>query len=518
VRQKKLSRAVQQKPKPRITLPRWAGVGDKTIWDWVNLLVLPIILTIGGYWFTAQQDTRQQQIENQRARVEREIEEQRAQDAAVQAYLDQMNALLLENKLRDSDERSEVRTLARARTITVLGRLDPSHGVRILQFLVEAELVQRIDGKDPVISLEGADLRGIAFPPETELSGADLRGADLRNADLTGAIMADTILSDADLSDATLSNAYLSNADLSEADLSNADLSNAYLSDATLSGADLSDAYLSEADLSNADLSNAYLTGTDLSDTIMTSANLSDADLSDAYLSDADLSNAYLTGADLSDATGITAEELERQARLLQGATRPNGLMFQAGNPEGKQVFYEFDPAFSLDVGEGWNPEPLEKTDVVELKEVVFGSEPGGVILVTNPRQVYDPSTPGEPKEIPAPENVAEWISWFERHPHLETTKPNPVRVGGASGKRIEVRASSKLENYSRNFCDSPCVPLYPTSEFPIVGVPEARDRFVIVDVGSETVVIDVYAPADRFDAFLRKAQEALDSVEWKGT
>jgi hypothetical protein len=43
------------------------------------------------------------------------------------------------------------------------------------------------------------------------------------------------------------------------------------------------------------------------------------------------------------------------------------------------------------------------------------------------------------------------------------------------------------------------------------------KERFVIVDVEGETVVIDVAAPADKFDEFLPKAQKVLDSVEWKG-
>ena len=37
------------------------------------------------------------------------------------------------------------------------------------------------------------------------------------------------------------------------------------------------------------------------------------------------------------------------------------------------------------------------------------------------------------------------------------------------------------------------------------------------MDVGGETVLIDVFAPADSFDEFLPKAQKVLDSVEWKG-
>jgi hypothetical protein len=43
------------------------------------------------------------------------------------------------------------------------------------------------------------------------------------------------------------------------------------------------------------------------------------------------------------------------------------------------------------------------------------------------------------------------------------------------------------------------------------------KDRFIIVDVGSETILIDVAAPTYEFDAFSPKAQEVLESVEWIG-
>ena len=53
-----------------------------------------------------------------------------------------MSALLLVKDLRNSEEDSEVRTLARARTLTVLGRLGPGRKTAVMQFLVEAELIQ----------------------------------------------------------------------------------------------------------------------------------------------------------------------------------------------------------------------------------------------------------------------------------------------------------------------------------------------------------------------------------------
>jgi uncharacterized protein YjbI with pentapeptide repeats len=276
--------------------------GGQTLWDWLHLLsalAIPVVLAAAGLWFTAQQDHRQevtenlrakqaQKIEDQRADAERELAVQRTQDEALQAYLAQMSTLMLEKDLRNSEENSEQRTLARARTLTVLGRLDPRRKTALMQFLVEADLVQRVDGREPIISLRGADLR-------------------------------DAVLFDTDLSGANLMEANLNDAILSASDLSEANLSEAYLRDATLDGTNLRNANLTVAFLERAFLSRAKL-----SDAALTFAYLRDATLFDANLSGADLE-----GANLNDASGITNKELEQQAKFLGRATMPNGQKYE---------------------------------------------------------------------------------------------------------------------------------------------------------------------------------------------
>jgi uncharacterized protein YjbI with pentapeptide repeats len=257
----------------RSRLWAWTGFSDKTLWDWLQLLsalAIPVLLTVAGFWFAAQQEVR----EAKRAELERELAEQRAQDEALQAYLDQMSTLLLEKDLSDD----KVQTLMRARTLTVLERLDPSRKTQVMRFLLEADLVQSMDERDPIIALAGANLR------EAHLRAANLRGADLREADLDSAILSGAILREANLRWADLSNAYLS----PDVDLREADLSHTYLLFAGLNGADLSA-----------------------------------ADLSGAHLREADLREA-----DLSDAKGVTAEQLE-QAKSLEGTTMPNGQKYE---------------------------------------------------------------------------------------------------------------------------------------------------------------------------------------------
>jgi uncharacterized protein YjbI with pentapeptide repeats len=292
--------AAEKEPRKRPWRSRlweWTEFGEKTLWDWLQLLsalAIPVVLAGAGIWFTAWQEEHQQEIEAQRAKVERNIEDQRAQDTALQAYLDQMTELILEKSLRDSKEESEVRTLARARTLTVLGRLGPDRKRSVVQFLYESHLIRK--GK-PIIDLENADL-----------SEADLRLLKLSEADLSDANLSDANLSDADLSEAYLSSAKLSEATLSYANLNYATLSNTNLSYTDLRGADLSYASLSDANLSYANLSNAHLTG--------------------AYLSDAYLLKADLRGAELSAAEGVTKRELEESYVKLERAIMPNGSIY----------------------------------------------------------------------------------------------------------------------------------------------------------------------------------------------
>ena len=190
--------------------------GGKPVWDWLELLLVPLLLGIiaAGLtaWFNAHQDSRQNDIEDRRAQAERDLAEQRAQDEALQAYLDQMSTLLTEKNLRNSREDSTVRKLARARTLTVLQILDPSGKNAVMNFLLEAGLVQGEEG-EPIINLFGAQLSGI------RMVNTDLSGAVLSQANLNDAVLVQCDLSDADLSSAALFGANLTGTDLRDANL-----------------------------------------------------------------------------------------------------------------------------------------------------------------------------------------------------------------------------------------------------------------------------------------------------------
>jgi hypothetical protein len=96
-------------------------LGGKPVCDWLQLTVAPLALALIEFWLTMQQDVRYQRIENQRAASDRATEEPTAEQATLQTYLDQMGMLLLDRDLRNANENCDVKRIARARTLIVLG-------------------------------------------------------------------------------------------------------------------------------------------------------------------------------------------------------------------------------------------------------------------------------------------------------------------------------------------------------------------------------------------------------------
>jgi uncharacterized protein YjbI with pentapeptide repeats len=304
---------------------KWTGFPKQTLWDWLGLLIVPAVLAVGGYLLTERQRAVDREISTQQTKTDQELADERRQDDTLQAYLDGMSHLLTDKDLHSAPPGDSLRTVARARTLTVLSRLGRGRKRSVLEFLYESGLIAQEQALlDGIVSLQKADLIKASLS-EVDLEGANLKGANmrevnlyhanLRGADLSGAIMHETYLEDADLQDA-----ILRKANLMDAKSDTANLERANLRDANLSGAHLSAAHLSGADLRGAILSGAHLSH----------ADLSNADLSDAFLGVADLSDAFLSGA-----KGVTNKQLSAGA-TLEGAQMPDGQVLKSKyNPDG---------------------------------------------------------------------------------------------------------------------------------------------------------------------------------------
>jgi len=225
--------------------PSWTGFGAydeetagpraKTLWDWLGLLIVPSALAAGAYWLNRSQKETELKIAEKARKEDRDIAEKaratelqiaddQQKQATLEAYYDRMTNLL-ERGLRESSEGDILRSIARARTLTVVRTLDGIRNGQLFAFLKSSKLMER---ESPILDLKEVDFGGAilsaAVLSGVDLSGANMSGAELRQTNLIGANLGRTNLTVADLKGADLRGVNLSRANLSRADLSQSDL------------------------------------------------------------------------------------------------------------------------------------------------------------------------------------------------------------------------------------------------------------------------------------------------------
>jgi hypothetical protein len=190
----------------------------KTLWDWLQLLLIPFLLVIGGYLFNRNLKQRDERaaLENQR-------------ETALNAYFTTITELLLKPRTEpfpppepvaqiiitgkkqerpeslnapDKPVESLIASVIRGRTLSTLKILDGKRKGQLFRFLIESLLIQEEKRKDelprpPMIELAHADLSG------ADLAGLEFAGVVLRNVDLRGANLTFANLKEAAIDETT---------------------------------------------------------------------------------------------------------------------------------------------------------------------------------------------------------------------------------------------------------------------------------------------------------------------------
>jgi hypothetical protein len=176
----------------------------------------------------------------------------------------------------------------------------------------------------------------------------------------------------------------------------------------------------------------------------------------------------------------------------------------------------EFKPSLSFHVGKGWSSTSLEASDFMQIAR---GQTAG--LGFGNVQEVYKPTKTGGPNVVDAPKNID---GWLQQHPYLQTSKPEPVRVGGVKGLQFDVVVGDRPQSYiptCTTIIGNPnCVDLFRLSTGGPILLVEGEKAGVIVleDVEGETVTIGFVSPASEFGELAPEAQKVLDSVEWRGS
>jgi len=206
------------------------------------------------------------------------------------------------------------------------------------------------------------------------------------------------------------------------------------------------------------------------------------------------------------DACGGTGGQEEAKSRSL-----PLNPTEKALSP-GEYHSVKFKPPLSFKLGKGWANTTNQLSAYIEL-----GQQQGeiGFLTFANVKEVYNPE--GTYEVVDAPKDL---VGWLQHHPYLETSKPQPVTVGGVKGEQLEVLVKDLPQDYNA-LCGADCVDIAPVSnrqESAVFREVNKRKVFVLEDVKGDTMMIWFAGSPDTFDTFASKAQKVVDSVKWNGS
>jgi uncharacterized protein YjbI with pentapeptide repeats len=236
---------------------------QKTLWDWLDLLLIPIVLVVAGAVINDAQSQReldraaeQRALEVDRAekreQVDRAIALDAQQERALQDYLGVMTSLILEKGLLDQTygEPRPVEVAAQTRTLSTLRSLEGVRKGIVLEFLVASGLLKShdVDDRGPVLDIPFADLSGAdlfgaqlcdIFLPSPNLSGADLRFAEIYRSDISGGNFTNAKFHGANMFEVGLFRSNLEGTDFTEANLASGKLDGVYGTGTSFARADL---------------------------------------------------------------------------------------------------------------------------------------------------------------------------------------------------------------------------------------------------------------------------------------
>lgn len=292
----------------------------KTLWDWLGLLIVPVVVVATGALLTHAQKAREGRLAERKEEGERDLARDQQREDALQNYFDRLTDLLVAGKLQhikddppagsDGENALRVNLGICSRTLAVLRRLDGDRKGYLVQFLSDLRL---IEVEEHVLCLTGADLRKAALSHHSlwrcRLEKADLEDADLSAANLDQAVLTRANLRGAKLIDVSLNRTDLQKANLSGQKLNNLKFKGCFADELILTCATIDNVEFipwdapEKPDEKRCSLVAANFDGAILRNVSFSRCNLHSATFRKAHLSNVSFNGSDVTDLDLSEST-----------------------------------------------------------------------------------------------------------------------------------------------------------------------------------------------------------------------
>ncbi len=307
-------------------LPSGEIVPRKTLWDWLELLIIPLVIFGLGYILNSNLKTRDEINTSNNRR-----------DELLRNYFSEYSKL--PQNFPDEEFFQFSVNILKAQTMSLLPRLDGERKGFLLQFLVESGLLNLQNTR---LQLSRADFSGLNFD-YIDIRDVNLHGNNFENSVIDKLTIHDSNFGsgfyrnvsflggtfyNTNFEYANFVNANLYQAKFIKCEVGIANFTKAFLRKSSFRNSRVFRANFTKANLKNVDFENAALDMTVFDGAKLQKANFTNVDLNHARFTGAKLNGAILDGANLKGAI-ISRKQLSKVTSML-GATLPDGTVIES--------------------------------------------------------------------------------------------------------------------------------------------------------------------------------------------
>lgn len=257
-------------------------------------------------------------------------------------------------------------------------------------------------------------------------------------------------------------------------------------------------------------------------ETVSTESPASSAAPSDAFQATEEIpAPDALTGAEALDSKSDEGSDGELQAgddgESASSLESQGTVGIPAGSlAAGRYTSAQFEPAFSIELRDGWLSLQSELPDFVAFSpaddldlSISFLSPGLSVALIDEEGEYTDADPAGDQLLDPS---AFDYFDWIFEHSRYEAGE---MRTELLAGRAVPSFEATLVSGYAWQWCLIDCALLIATSDGELLAQEVGyRERLLVADVGDLRFVVSIAAPVEKFDAFVGRAVEFLGSLE----
>lgn len=276
---------------------------SKTLWDWLQLLLVPIILILGGFWLNRSESRHSLEMQKSINDTNLSIEKERFEDGILNSYINDIAQMIINSdtaKLRTN----RIMAVYKIKTLTTLNRLNSERRNYLIQFLVDSKMLNYWDFLSDFknIHVSGIFFNDVSFD-DFKFIGSSISSSRFFSCSIQSSKSSHSDFTSSMFNDMKINIFDISSSKFIQSSLVKVIFSECKIKDSKFYGSKIQHSSLGNSTIESSDLSCSTISNTNFSDTKFYCCDFIRSSIKDSSFIDVDFWNVNFSNTELINVT-----------------------------------------------------------------------------------------------------------------------------------------------------------------------------------------------------------------------